>query len=515
MVNQLQKAQLRLWSGHLRNERSLCNQLSMPFGQCSQEEILLAGYQRWGTALCTHLYGSFSFAIWDEEKQRLFCARDHFGCEQFYYCQDNDGSIRYATSIREITGQDTVQRKVNLQTLQVYMQLGYCAGNHTLLQGIEKLMPGCMLIAENNSLCIERYFEPVFEPDFSVSEQEWINRIDDTVRTIVKEELETLNGASFGSFLSGGVDSSYLLALTGAKHSFGIGYSSDIYDETALAQQTANMFGSNFHRKEITSEDYLSQLPDLVRQWELPVADSSAPAFAIAAQTAAKYCSLCFSGEGADEFFAGYHIYHHADALAQEGGPLHAGCFGILDLAQAASILRNPADELPIKSDILKIYEKTKHGEHLSRLLAIDISLWLEGDILFHANRSALQCGLKLRTPFTDSRLFALTAQIPSAYKCADGQGKIIFRKAAAATIPAETAFRSKRGFPTPARSWLLQPEAQQLLRQKLCGDLAVQFFKPEALSSLLERFSAGEQELWNVMYALLIFVLWAEQNTM
>ena len=309
--------EIRTYRGHIRNWRALSGELGLTNVETmSREErepfLLQQAYQKWGHEMGMHLHGMFAFALWDEEKQELFCLRDPFGTKPFYYTLTEDGQLLYGTMIRNILDTPGYQKELNEDMLQIYLSLTYVAGEDTFFKGIKKLMPGRYLVWKpDGEITITRYYTPTFAPDESRTLDEWADEIHSTLQAIMPEVKDPEEKAD--SFLSGGVDSSYVLAVSDVQMTDSCGYDEARFDESGLAKQTADILGRGNSRCRITPEDYFDIVPYVMRNMEQPLGDASAIAFAIACRETAKHTKLCYSGEGADEFFGGYNMYRNAE----------------------------------------------------------------------------------------------------------------------------------------------------------------------------------------------------------
>ena len=370
-----------LYEGSLRNRVPLCSELGLARSNDARETelaILSAGYRRWGKKLPCHLYGSFAFVILDEDGQ-LFCARDAFGVETFYYCETDNGVLLYGCDLREITKSPRYRKALDRQALQLYALFGYPVGDRTLYAGIRKLPP----------------------------------------------------------------------------------------------------------------------------------ADLCAPVFALGCERAAEKSSVCLSGEGADEFFGGYYVYARADELGREGA-LYCGCDGIMK-QEAGMQLLGDEKAVPLEGLVADCSMQTQGAEPLSRMLAVDTALWLEGDILFGVGRSARANGIELLLPFSDRRMFALSAAIPASLKRKDGTAKYILRKAAEKRLPHEIAFRRKLGFSVPVRQWFREERFRPQIERALFGSVPGACFDQALLRDRWNSFLNGDDRDWTVLYMVYIFVLWYE----
>ena len=236
-----------LYEGNLRNRRQLCMELGMKPGADhydTDRRVIGAGFRRWGQELPCHLYGSFVFAIQDETDGKLFCARDPFGIQTLYYHVADNGIFLYGSDLRTIVKNPHYRKSLDQEALQLYVLFGYPVGEKTLYKGIRKLMPGCRLIREGESIQIDRWYSPAFHPDMSLSEEEWASRIDQVLQDILNEDWSCFDFRQCRSFLSGGVDSSYLLASSGVSEAIGIGFKETGFNETPYACAAADSIGA-------------------------------------------------------------------------------------------------------------------------------------------------------------------------------------------------------------------------------------------------------------------------------
>ena len=206
---------VKTYRGHIRNWEELCERLGIDLTLSREErehEILIKAYQTWGCEMADHMHGMFAFALWDEEEQKLFCLRDQFGTKPFYYYETEDGELLYGTMIRDIIDQPGFKKELNEEMLQLYLSLTYVAGENTFFRGLKKLLPGRYLIWQDGKLEIHRYWKPEFHPDESKTLEDWADEIHNTLKEIMPE-VKTAD-ERVESFLSGGVDSSYVLAMS-------------------------------------------------------------------------------------------------------------------------------------------------------------------------------------------------------------------------------------------------------------------------------------------------------------
>lgn len=504
--------ELKMFVGYLRNIRELCDRLEIPYEKIEDvpmETVILKAWRRWGTDTGSHFFGAFSIAVFDKRNGTLYCIRDQLGMEQLYYCISAQGNLLYASDIETIRDDPQYVPSINREALQLYVMFGYPAGEQTLYQGIKKLPPGCCLIFSGAAVHIRAYFSPRFSPRYDITEDYFCDLIEETAGRLIEEDLSVIGSRSVVSFLSGGVDSSWLLALCGADKAIGIGYEKGYADETGYAAGTASVLGREFKKETITPQAFFDAVPELVRGLELPLADASAPAFFLGCQAASRKCSLCYSGEGPDEFFAGYRLHRRAQALSVDGGSPYFGCFGLMSEEAAVCLLGYDQSRFHGADLTSRINKETVGDEHLSRILAIDIGLFFEGDILLNLTRSAKANGLNIRAPFSDPRMFQVSSIIPSELKLKDQCGKYIFRKAAARKIPYETAFREKTGFAVPVSEWMRIDAIRSGIESVLFSSCSELFFDQALLHKWWQGFLSGNKVLWNMLYGVYVFLIW------
>jgi asparagine synthase (glutamine-hydrolysing) len=502
--------EVKQYRGYIRNWKSLCNELRID-PACPRQErerrIIVSGYERWGRDIGRHLYGMFAMALWNSTTQELFCIRDQLGIKTFYYYLTRENLLLHGNDIPEILGQKGFVRTLNHRTLQSYLTFSYAAGEETFFAGLKKLMPGHYLIWQSGRLQLVRYWKPDFQPDFRRSAEQWSDAIHSTLQQILRDE-ETPE-ETVETFLSGGVDSSYLLAMSGAVRANSVGFEDARWDESALAEDTSRRLGVPFLRTRISPQEYFEAIPCVMHHLAQPLGDASAVAFALGCRAAAAHTRICYSGEGADELFGGYYGYESAERLAGDPENLYLGCTVLLSEDEKRSLLTEYDPRVRPAALVEKIYRETASSERLSRMLAVDLQLWLEGDIYLNADKMSTAFGLELRLPLSDLRMFELARRMPAGSKVDGTHYKYAFRLAAAKVLPPEIAFRKKAGFPVPIRGWLADPRYNRPVRAMLQGPIATKFFNAPALKGLWERFIDGETDLWRPIYAIHAFLVW------
>lgn len=446
----------------------------------------------------------------DESEEKLFCLRDQFGTKPFYYYETADGKLLYGTTIRKIMEQPGFVKELNEEMLQLYLSLTYVAGENTFFRGLKKLLPGRYLVWQNGKLTIERYWMPQFHPDNSRTLEQWADEIHTTIGEIMPEVKTKEEYAE--SFLSGGVDSSYVLAMSDVETTDSCGYDEERFDESGLAKQTADILGRKNLRCRITPEEYFAVVPYVMYNMEQPLGDASAIAFAIACRETAKHTKICYSGEGADEFFGGYNMYRNAERYGENLKTFYVGNTNIMKEDEKKRILKKyDPDVLPIEL-ARGIYEETEGLDPLTKMSDVDIQIWLEGDIYLNVDKMSLAAGLEIRMPLTDRRIFDIASRMPSEYKVNEEQNKVALRTAAAKVLPEEIAFRKKLGFIVPIRIWMADDRYNADVRRLFASDIAEKFFHVEEIRAIFDEYVGGNSDNWRKVWTIYTFLVWYEE---
>lgn len=501
------------YRGHIRNWEALCEELCIDKSLSRrerEERILVRAFETWQFDMAAHLYGMFAFALWDEEEKQLFCLRDQFGTKPFYYYETEDGQLLYGTTIRGIMEQPGFVKELNEEMLQIYLSLTYVAGENTFFRGLKKLLPGRYLIWKDGVVTVKRYWKPEFHSDDSKSLEEWADEIHTTLGEIMKE-VKT-SDERVESFLSGGVDSSYVLAMSDAETADTCGYEEERFDESVLAVETARILERKISRRVINPEEYFNIVPYVMYNMEQPLGDASAIVFALGCQATAEHTKICYSGEGADEFFGGYNMYRNAERYGENLKNFYVGNTNIMKEDEKKKILKKyDPDVLPIEV-AQSIYEEMEGLDPLTKMSNIDIQIWLEGDIYLNVDKMSEAAGLEVRMPLTDLRIFDIASRMPSKYKVNEEQNKVAFRTAAQKMLPEEIAFRKKLGFIVPIRIWMADDRYNQDVRAKFHSEMAEQFFNVEEINAIFDEYVGGNSDNWRKVWTIYTFLVWYEE---
>ena len=505
--------ELKKYSGHIRNHQALCEELgidpSLPREQ-KEEQIIIAAYETWGSEMANHIYGMFSFALYDTDTDTVFCLRDQFGTKPFYYYVTNDGRLLYGTTIREIMEQDGFKKELNQKMLQIYLTMTYTTGDETFFKGVKKLLPGRYMTFKDGNVEITRYFRPTFSPDDSKTLEEWADEIHETLKTVMTEVKS--DDEYVESFLSGGVDSSYVLAVSDAPACNSCGYDDSRLDESGLAKETADILGRDFHRCVITPEMYFDIVPYVMYNMEQPLGDASAVAFALGCIATAKGTKICYSGEGADEFFGGYNMYRNAERYGENLKTFYVGNTNIMKEDEKRRILKTYYENFEPINLVRDIYTENEGLDPLSKMSDVDIQVWLEGDIYLNVDKMSRAAGLEVRMPLTDMRIFDIASRMPSKFKVNEEQNKVALRTAAAKMLPEEIAFRKKLGFVVPIRMWMADERYNGDVIAKFNSDIAAKFFNVDEINAIFDSYLHENSDNWRKVWTIYTFLVWYEE---
>ena len=527
------------------------------FATHSDTEVIVHLYEEFGTGCAARLRGMFAFALWDARERRLVVARDRLGIKPLHYALGG-GRLLFGSELKSLLAAG-LDRTIDHQALHDYLSLTYVPAPATIFRDARKLLPGTMLVAEKGSVRFERYWQLRYEPDPTIrTEDEAVEIVRELVDEAVRSHL--VADVPLGVFLSGGVDSAAIVASmrrfhTGPLRTFSIGFEEKTFSELDGARAVARHFETEHHELVVTP-DTVDLVPRLVDSFDEPYADSSAIPVLCVSRLAREHVKVALSGEGGDEVFAGYKTYT-ATRLAELyrralPGPLRQlvpRLAGLLPVSHgrvsfdymakrfAAGASSPPLEahfswkaifdeerkrELyrtvdPTLQPTVRLYESAAAGspqrDLLSRLLAVDTHLGLEGDMLVKADRMTMATSLEGRVPFLDHLLVERVATIPSRFKMRGLTTKVLLRRAMADRLPATTAGGPKRGFNVPIPSWLLGP-----LRERVRDTLAparieaTGLFRPEVVSGLIQAHEAKERDCSRDIWTLLMFQTWYDR---
>ena len=507
-------------------------------------EVILHGYEEYGPEVLNKFRGMFGIAIWDLVSKELFIARDFFGIKPMYYTQVGNDLI-FGSEIKCILTHPNVKKELNESALQNYLSFQYGVPNDTFFKDIYCLQPGHYLKFKDGKLEITRYWKPDFKIDESWEEDKLVEKIDEVFKDSV--EAHKISDVEVGCFLSSGVDSSYVATQFKGQKSFTVGFNYNKYNEIDYAKELAEEIGQDHYFKRIEDDEFWEIVPKVQYYMDQPHADPSCVALYYVCKIASEHVKVVLSGEGADELFGGYRIYHEPYSLRYSkflprfmwkgiAGVLNAipkefpgksyanrasktleerfiGNANLFSDKEKRKILKN-TDGMKKPEEITKpFYEDTKGMDDVTRMQYIDINFWMIGDILLKADRMSMANSLELRVPFLDKEVWNLARTIPAKYKVTkDGQTKVAMRKAALKNMPEKVASRKKLGFPVPTREWLKQEKYYNIVKKEFESETAKKYFVTEEIVKLLDEHIQLKKDNSRKIWTIYVFLIWYKQ---
>lgn len=510
------------------------------FSTKSDSEVLLHGFEEWGEELLPKLRGMFGFAIYDRRTGDLFLARDYFGIKPLHYCSLPDGRLIYGSEIKSILAHPDFVKEFNREALDGYLSFQYVVPPATFFKGVYCLPPAHCMWVRGGEITLKRYWEAAFRPEEDMTLEQAVDQIDAAFTESV--EAHRISDVEVGCFLSGGVDSCWVASYFGGQKAFTVGFDNGAhYDESKYAADLAKKAGIDHTVHIIGEEEYWQALPKVQYYLDQPLADPACVALYFVAKLAAEKVKVVLSGEGADELFGGYRIYHEPFSLAKyqklprwlrktlaalvKPLPEFKGRSFLIRGAQTveerfignaymfrqkekAKLLKDiPAGDPTLLTK--EFYEKTRGQDDVTRMQLLDINRWMVGDILLKADRMSMAHSLELRVPFLDKEVFAVASRIPVRHRIANGTTKYAMRRAAARHLPPEDSARPKLGFPVPVRVWLREDKHYETVKAAFTSPAAEQFFRTQELVRLLDRHKAGKTDNSRRIWTVYMFLVW------
>jgi len=512
------------------------------FNNNSDTEVLIHAYEEYGEDMLQKLRGMFAFVIWDSKNDTIFGARDFFGIKPFYYAIV-DGNLVFASEIKSILSYPKYEKAVNDVALENYLTFQYSVLEETFFKGIYKLMPSHCLTFKDGNLEVKRYWEPKFESDENASLDVIIENIDKAMHDSI--EHHKISDVEVGSFLSSGVDSSYVAATFNGDKTFTVGFDYDKYNEIDYAKALSKEINIDNYSKLITTEEYWGAISKIQYHMDEPLADPSAIALYFVSQTAAQHVKVALSGEGADEFFGGYNIYREPFALRpmqkipkpirvllgkaaaalpfkikgknyliRASKTLEERFIGnafMFNEKERTKLLKNPTGKYN-HTDLTKpFYDKIKGLDDVTRMQYIDINFWLIGDILLKADKMSMAHSLEVRVPFLDKEVFEVARHIPTKFKVNKENTKYAMRMAAHRYLPDMVAEKKKLGFPVPIRIWLRDDKYYNIVKTAFTSEGAQKYFNTDVIVKFLDDHKNGKEDNSRKIWTVYMFLVWYE----
>lgn len=522
-----------------------------PFATNTDSEVLIYGYREYGTELLERLRGMFAFVIWDKETKTLFGARDFFGIKPLYYAQMN-GTLLFGSEIKAFLKHPAFDKQLNTAALEEYLTFQYSAMEETFFKGVFRLQPAHYFIYKDGQMDIHRYWDVHFQPDEKPSLDDWVQKISEVFHDSVR--AHKIADVEVGSFLSSGVDSSYVAAIADVDKTFTVGFGQDEkYNEIGWAKGFSKAIGKQNFSKVIAPEEYWGELRHIQYQMDEPLADPAAIALYFVCQLAARQVKVVLSGEGADEIFGGYNVYSEPNATAydrlpravrrsiggiaqrlpakrgvnffvRKGKDLEERFIGnayMFTPEQRKSLLKIRTDAPDPQAVTAHYYKRVADADEVTKMQYLDLHMWMAGDILLKADKMSMAHSLELRVPFLDKEVMQVAEHIPARYRVTRKAvtdkntpyvTKYAMRLAARQDTPQGTegtAAKKKLGFPVPIRVWLREDAYYTIVKNRFTSETAQQFFHTEQLVKLLDDHKNGRADNSRKIWTVFMFLVW------
>ena len=542
-----------VFNGEIYNYKSIRDELiekGHKFSTNTDTEVLIHGYEEFGEKLLNKLRGMFSFVIWDKNKKELFGARDFFGIKPMYYANMN-GTLMFGSEIKSFLEHPKFVKELNTAALESYLTFQYSPASETFFKNVYKLPPAHYFKFKDGHFEAKKYWDVHFNADELPKLDEWVDRISDTFHDSV--EAHKIADVEVGSFLSSGVDSSYVAAIADVDKTFTVGFGTDEkYNEIGWAKNFSKYIGKENTSKVISPEEYWNSLSMIQYHMDEPLADPSAVALYFVCNIASEKLKVVLSGEGADEIFGGYNVYSDPNGTVYDKLPrsIKRGIGNIASKLPAKrgvnffvrkgrdveerfignAYMFTPSERkalLKIKTNapdptaITKpFYDNVKNKDDVTKMQYLDLHMWMAGDILLKADKMSMANSLELRVPFLDKEVMALAERIPTRFRVTHDKStnetkyitKYAMRLAAKKDTPeqtAKTAAKKKLGFPVPIRVWLKEEKYYELVKSYFESDTSKQFFNTAPLLKLLYDHRDGKADNSRKIWTVFIFLVW------
>ncbi len=549
-----------VYNGEIYNYRELISELSAlgyTFRTRSDTEVIVHAWQAWGERCVERFRGMFAFVLWDEKQQTAFMARDRLGVKPLYYALLPDGYLIAGSELKSLLAHGALARAIDPQAVEEYFALGYVPEPRTIFTGAAKLPPGHTLTVRRGAPppAPREYWDVQFTQSSTLSAEDAAAELVERLRESVR--LRMISEVPLGAFLSGGVDSSAVVAmmagLSGTPvNTCSISFSDPLYDESRYAVQVAQRYRTQHHVERVDTDDF-DLIDRLASLYDEPYADSSAiPTYRVC-ELARKHVTVALSGDGGDESLGGYRRYrlHMLEERMREPLPLamRRPVFGLLGRIYpkadwAPRVFRGKTTLQALARDSVEAYfhsmsilrddmrsrmysntfkaklagynaievfkrhaAKANQEDPLSLIQYLDLKTYLVGDINTKVDRASMAHSLEVREPLMDHALVEWLAGLPSSFKLRGGEGKWLFKKAMQPYLPNEVLYRPKMGFAVPLASWLRGPLAQRVRAAVLGDGLAdTGLFDAACLRRLLEQHQTGRRDHSAPLWSLLMF---------
>ncbi|MFK7924897.1 MAG: asparagine synthase (glutamine-hydrolyzing) [Bacteroidia bacterium] len=519
-------------------------------------ETIVHLYEEYGPDCVNHLRGMFAFVIWDKRKRKMFCARDRFGIKPFFFHLSGERFV-FGSEIKTVLAAGGFDRQVNLQALDSYFTYKYITGEHTIFQEVQKLLPGhrMELTLKDGRWDVKEdaYWQIQFAPDYSLSEQDWCEQIEAELSAAVK--MRMIADVPLGAFLSGGVDSSSVVALMAQNSAnpiktFSIGFKEKAFNELPYAREVAKLYGTE-HHEQIIEPESISLLPKLIQSYDEPYADSSAIPTYYVSKFAREYVTVVLSGDGGDELFAGYNSYPKLSKLHKYnrmpaafnrhfwGGVNRMlpdtvkgkGLSYYLSLDRQTvgahyALWQRPERQQLYKGALwdqvkgqlgeeykLSLLRASNTKDYLSRMQELDMQTYMVDDILTKVDRASMLNSLEARVPILDHKVAELSFRIPPSMKLKQGQKKYILREAMRKHLPSSILDHKKQGFSVPLGAWFKDSLKEYMNDRLLSSNSNLsEYLNQDYIRQIVDAHQNGMRDLNGKIWSLVVMDAWLEQ---
>ena len=535
--------------------------LGYEFETGTDTEVILKAYIEYGRDCLKYFNGMFVFAIWDGQKCETFLARDRLGIKPLYYYV-HGSKIYFASETKAILKALENKPELNVELIDKYMSFGYIPGEDTLHRGLKRLLPGhSMVIDQGNHIDITQYWDLHFKEEQDKGFDHYLIETQALLNNSI--DLRLRSDVPLGIFLSGGVDSSAVVGLLAERvdeqlKTFSIAYDfGDKFDETKYAQMVAKKFNTEHHEIKISPQQFKEFIPEFIHLMDEPVTEAAAISLFFVSKLAKEKVTVALSGEGSDEIFAGYDLYHYMQIIEKYRSVtprflrslfatvsnkvlghshkvskyLNLATLPLSERYNGMSTYDEQQKTLLYKTDFKEtlaslkgdeprlfqkaLFEKTKNNDPLNQMLYFDTKTWLVDDLLIKADRMSMATSIELRVPFLDYRLVEFAASIPVKYKMRKGVGKYILKKMMEPILPKEIIYRPKMGFPTPLKL-MFQNELRDYSTNLLLKEFAKlhKYFDKSRIKQLLDEHCANKYDHHKILWQLVVLEEWLQRNT-
>ena len=536
------KTKVLVFNGEIYNFKQLREDLEKKgykFQTKTDSEVILHGYEEYKENILDKLRGMFAFVIYDIKTKEMFAARDFYGIKPFYYTKMGNTFI-FGSEIKSFLIHPHFKKELNTKMLEYYLTFQYSAGEETFFKNVYKLMPGHYLKYKDGKLKIKKYYEIKFEEDKDRTYEEWRDGIKERLNDSI--QAHKVSDVEVGSFLSSGVDSSFIAASSDVDKTFTVGFNNKKYSEISYAEDLSEKINTKNINKIISKDDYFKNLPNILYYMDEPLADPSAIALYFVTKIASENVKVSLSGEGADEIFGGYNIYQEPltaswyykipypvrfvigkcanllpkkrgiNFLVRRGKKLEDRFVGnafIFNTKEIKNIMLNKPVTKGFKELTNKYYDKVKDKDDITKMQYIDFNFWLIGDILLKADKMSMANSLEVRVPFLDRPLIDYALALPVEYRTDKFKTKKIFRDIAGEVLEDKVSNKKKLGFPVPIRVWMKEEDTYKQIKALFNKDN--KFFKTKKIIKLLDDHKKGKKDNSRKIWTIYVFLLWYE----